>query len=782
MSLRCSALRRCLSFVAARLACVPVIILFRVAPLPAGEEISGTPSDDRPGVVEEVMVTAQRREENLMSVPLAVTALSGESLDELGALDLRYLSQVTPNTTVEIARGTNNAIAAYIRGVGQQDHIAGFESGVGLYVDDVYFNRPQLALLDVYDVARIEVLRGPQGTLYGRNTIGGAIRYVTRRLGDEPELRLLSRVGNYAMRDVILVGSLPLGDSLRFGASFASLNLDGFGENLYLKGEKNYGKDMKAARISTEWQPADAWFVRLAGDWLQDDSDLRRGHRTRVGRLSGAPVLDDVFDSRAGNAFPVADAEAKGVSLTAEWRASDSLRFRGILASRHDETWKPVDLDGLPTVDVDVNTWDENRQKTAEFQVLFSRGKCEAVAGVFAIDASAATVLGVVLGATGNLIGRPGLANELTSDVDTESWAAFADVSMAFNARWSASLGGRYTYDKRSAFVGRRVMVGGVSPFFGGPAVTVATTSDFEDSEVFEKITPRATLQWRPRDDHHVYLSYSEGFKGGGFDPRGLSTLAPDFDRDGVVSAAEVHQFMKFDPEELHSWEIGWKSVLLNGRVTSRLALFVADYTDVQIPGSVSVDEDEDGLADTWVGITTNAASAGFEGLEWEGQALLARDLGVPGGRLELSSSLGYIDAEFHEWVNSVGEDVADDRAFANTPKWTAGASASYGIPLGWFGRSDRLTVITTLSYRDDETQFEAPIPEFDQRGFTLWDMSVIWSPANERWRLGLYGKNLTDERYTVAGLNITLGLEDNYTLYYGNPRQYWLELQYRFN
>jgi iron complex outermembrane receptor protein len=148
---------------------------------------------------------------------------------------------------------------------------------------------------------------------------------------------------------------------------------------------------------------------------------------------------------------------------------------------------------------------------------------------------------------------------------------------------------------------------------------------------------------------------------------------------------------------------------------------------------------------------------------------------------LELAWSLGYVDAEFREWINSVGEDVARDRAFANTPEWMAGLSVSYGMPTGWFGRSGRLTAMTTLSYRDDETQFETRIPEFDQRGFTLWDMSLIWSPASERWRLGLYGKNLSDKRYTVAGLDITLGLEDNYTLYYGNPRQYWLDLRYRF-
>jgi len=732
-------------------------------------------------VLEEVIVTAQRREQNLLDVPMAVTALSGETLDELGALDLRYISQVTPNTTIEVAGGATNTIAAYIRGIGQQNHIAGFESGVGLYVDDVYYSRPQFGLLDVYDIERIEVLRGPQGTLYGRNTIGGAIKYVTRRLAAEPELRLRSRIGNYGMRDAIIGGSLPLGEKFRVGGSLASFNLDGFGDNLYQL-EENYNEDVQAARVGAEWNPDDAWFIRLAGDWTQDDSNPRRGHRTRVGKYSGAPVLEDVFDTRAGSSFPEASAEAKGVSLTTAWQASENWSFRGILASRRDENWKPVDLDGLPTVDVDVSLWDGSRQKTAELQALFSGERLEAVAGLFAIDASAGTVQGVLFGTIGELAGRPGLGNELTSDVNTESWAIYADATLQFNERWSGSLGARYTYDERSVFVGRKVLEGGVSPFFGGPAVTVQTTSDFNGVEDFEKITPRATLQWQPREDNHLYLSYSQGFKGGGFDPRGISTRAPDSDRDGTVSAIEIHEFMKFAPEEVASWEVGWKSVLLQGRMNSRLALFTADYTNVQIPGAISIDEDGDGLADTWAGITTNAASASIDGLEWEGLALLADDLGAAGGTLELGWSLGYIDGKFHEWIDSRGQDIAAQSTFANTPEWMASAVARYQTPVGWFARHDRLTFISTLSWRDDEAQFDVPISEFDQEAFFLWDLSVIWFLESARWQLGLHGKNLTDERYKVGGLDITLGREDNYTVYYGNPRQFWLDVQYRFD
>ncbi|MBL0916795.1 MAG: TonB-dependent receptor, partial [Sphingopyxis sp.] len=146
---------------------------------------------------EEIIVTARRRDERLLDVPIAVSAFSGEALEARGALDITDISNITPNTTIETSRGTNSTLSAFIRGVGQQDPVPGFEAGVGLYLDDVYLNRPQAAVLDIYDVERIEVLRGPQGTLYGRTPIGGAIKYVTKPLPQDFSLKLRATYGTY---------------------------------------------------------------------------------------------------------------------------------------------------------------------------------------------------------------------------------------------------------------------------------------------------------------------------------------------------------------------------------------------------------------------------------------------------------------------------------------------------------------------------------------------------------------------------------------------------------
>jgi iron complex outermembrane receptor protein len=202
----------------------------------------------------------------------------------------------------------------------------------------------------------------------------------------------------------------------------------------------------------------------------------------------------------------------------------------------------------------------------------------------------------------------------------------------------------------------------------------------------------------------------------------------------------------------------------------------------VQIPGSVAVDANDDGIVEQYVGITSNAADAAIEGLEWEGQAIVAEDLGLADAILQLSWALGLMHAGFNKFIDENGNDVADESRFANTPKWNAATVANYSFPVSWFGKQGDLAVIATLSLRGDEVQFYTPDPLIDQQAYALWDMSLVWTGADGRWQVGLYGQNLTDKAYKVTGMNIMpLGLEDNVTAYYGNPRQYWLAMQYRF-
>src|SRR3954454_22885048 len=242
------------------------------------------------GSDQEIVVTTRRRNELLLNVPVAVTAYSGEQLNRAGALDITAVAQTTPNVTLEVSRGTNSTLTPFIRGIGQQDPVAGFEQGVGVYLDDVYLNRPQAAVLDIYDVERIEVLRGPQGTLYGRNTIGGAIKYVTRRIPtDGPHLSIRTNLGTHHQADFIVSASTALTKGLMGGAAAARLSNNGFGKNL-TTGLRNYNKDVFATRGNIEFVPSDSVFIRISADKTWDDSNPRGGHRL-IPNLCGPNVI-----------------------------------------------------------------------------------------------------------------------------------------------------------------------------------------------------------------------------------------------------------------------------------------------------------------------------------------------------------------------------------------------------------------------------------------------------------------------------------------------------------
>jgi len=726
---------------------------------------------DERAIEEIVVTTARRREESLQDVPLAITLINGDDLDRIGAIDIIDVAKQSPNVTLEVSRGTNTTLTAFIRGVGQQDPVAGFESGVGLYVDDVYFNRPHAAVLDLYDVERVEVLRGPQGTLYGRNTIGGAIKYVTRGLSDETEIRIKGTAGTYGQMDAVATASTPLGDSVRIGGTLAYFTRDGYGDNLNLPGVEQYNKDLLGSRLSLEWDVTDNLFLRLSGDYTKDDSDPKAGHRLQVGAVSGAPILDNVYDTRAGLTVPTQKVEAQGTSLLAEWTLSDAWVIKNILAYRDDETWSPIDFDSLPVADLDVPVVYTNDQLSEELQLLYSSDRLNGIVGFYYLDANAFNEFDVVLAQTGDLIGVPGLNANTYGDVDTKTWSLFADFTYDLTESVSLSVGGRYTSDERSSRVLRRTFAGGISPVFGGDAVVIATTSDFDGSEEFTDFSPRLSVSWRMNEQQHLYFSYSEGFKGGSFDPRAQTSAAPDLDGDGVVSEAEIFEFMRFKPETVTSYEVGLKSNMLDNRLVTSLSVFYGDYTDVQVPGSVGVDTDGDGIEDTFTGVTTNAGKAEIPGAEFEGM-FRATD------QLSFSWAVGYLDAKYKEFINAQGQDVADQAVFQNTPKWTAGGSATYEIPLP----IGTIAVIGAFSYRDKASQFEFPDPLLDQAAYTLWDLSLVWEDNDGHWRAGLHGKNLGDEEYKVAGYSFaTLGREGNVTAFYGPPRTIYGSVEYRF-
>ncbi len=740
-----------------------------------------------------IVVTARRREENLLDVPIAVTAYSAEDLQQAGAIDITDIALTTPNTTLESSRGTNSTLSAFIRGVGQQDPVSGFEQGVGIYLDDVYLNRPQAAVLDIYDVERIEVLRGPQGTLYGRNTIGGAVKYVTRQLPQDFSLRAKATYGSYDQLDGVVSVSAPLTDIVRVGGAVARLTRDGFGENL-TTGLDNYDKDILAGRATLEIGGySEPVLIRISGDYTKDESNPRGGHRVIPGLLSGAPVLDDVYDTRGALNDPIQEVESYGLSMNVSAELSDTVTLRSISAWRKDDTLTPIDFDALPAVDLDVPGGYFNEQISQEFQILYEGDRLSGLVGLYYLDAKADTVFDVRIFTT-----FAGLTAFTRADVDTETYAVFGDFTYDLTDQLSVSLGGRYTWDERSANILRQNFLGGGSPTFGGAGIPFGGPStDFNGTREFKKFTPRGSISFQPTPDHNLYASYSQGFKGGGFDPRGVGVNAPDLDNDGIRSDDEVASFLSFAPETVDSFEVGYKGSLLDGALNVAIAGFYAEYTDVQIPGSVAC---QVGGLPSFCGIVSNAGKAEFKGLEVESNLRLGRDLFGAGDRLSIALTGGYIDAEYKEYITNIGgvpTDVAEFREVQNTPEFTSSATLAYSADVS----GGDLDFTSTVAYRSKTFQFEVPNPFIDQPGYATLDANLVYRAPDGRWSLGVHGRNLTDKQYKTSGYTFvaadpvtgviplgangfpipTLGPEGTLTAFYGNPRQIFVTATFGF-
>ena len=709
------------------------------------------PAVENAGNAGEIIVTARRRAETLQDVPVAVSAFSAEDMDMRGAADLTTLQYSAPNMTMQVARGSNSTLIAFIRGVGQQDPLWGFEPGVGLYVDDVYVARPQGAVLDIFDIERIEVLRGPQGTLYGRNTIGGAVKYVTKRLGKEPNFKARAAYGTYDQKELVLSGDAPLNDIISVGGAFAVYKRDGYGKNLFT-GAEHYNKDVIAGRLSMEITPSDNVFIRIAADRTEDDSNPRHGHRELAGALPGSEYIDDVYDTRAG----IGDENSvmtQGVSLLAEWNVNDAVTLKSITAYREGKSDTDIDFDNTPSPILDIPAFYKDDQFTQELQLLYTGDRVQAVAGLYYMDGTAS-------GAFDTVIGLANLTTLTAGSVKTKSYAAFADVSYDLTDKLALSVGGRFTRDEKEGTVFRANYLGIRSPEFGNPdAVFLEQRTDYTRDRAFEEFTPRFGLNYDFTDDMMGYVSYSRGFKSGGFDMRGDAASTP-------------HTVNGYDPEIVDSYELGLKGNFLDRRLSLNFAAFYSDYkgqqvtTQVPVPGGTTI-----------ASFVDNVGSSRIWGLELEGRAVFTDSFSA-------SWALGYTDAKFKEFLfYDLGSgqfvDVSDTRVFQNTPKWNGNLTLTYNHELN---DGSSLTFTQSTAYRSGYHMFEVADPNLDQKKFALVDLSIVWTSASDRWQVGLHGKNLTNKEYRIGGYNFPGALfDDSIIAFYGPPRTVTGTVEFRF-
>ncbi|WP_308911899.1 TonB-dependent receptor [Pseudokordiimonas caeni] len=747
-----------------------------------------TTGDDEALTIDTIVVTARRRDESIVEVPIAVSTFDADKLDMRGALDITALQRNTPNLTLQVSRGTNSTLTAFIRGVGQQDPLWGFEPGVGLYVDDVYIARPQGAILDIFDIERIEVLRGPQGTLYGRNTIGGAVKYITRRLGQEPSFKVRTNLGNYEQRDLVASGSVPLGNKVALGAAVGWYNRDGYGTNHFTGAETNNKKSF-AARLTLEATPSENLFFRLSADRTDDDSNTNHGHREAAVPADWAvlpavlPGYSPSAEPVPAGAFPVqankydtwaglgdeGEVITQGLSGLVEWTLSDSLTFKSITAYRDGVTHGTgIDFDGTPAPILDISaggTVYDDHQFSEELQLVIQRDSWSGILGAYYLDALATgqydTILGIGAAAIPG-VPTPHLTQGTSGEVDTKSIALFGDFDFDIGERWNLSLGGRWTRDKKEGTVFKANYLGLGSPISGvNSSILIQTLTDYTRELTFEEFTPRVSLSYALADDMNVYAAYSRGFKSGGFDMRGDATATPAT-QEG------------YEPETVDSFEIGLKGNVLDGRLSFAGAIFHTLYDGQQVT-SQQVNQAGTGV----VSFVDNVGSSTINGAELEATAWFSNAFSV-------DFALGYVDAEFDEYLayapsggGYVQVDVADQRQFQNTPEWNGNVALNYMIDMDTRGT---LALRGALSFRSSINMFETPVPAIDQPAYELLDASIVWTAANEKWRVGIHGRNLTNERYRTGAYNFPgLAFGDSIIGFYGAPRTIFASIEYRY-
>lgn len=705
------------------------------------------PSVSAENTMDSIIVSARRRDETLLDVPIAVTAFSAETLDQLNVQDLADLDGHVPNLTIYAARGSNTTLTAYIRGVGQSDPLWGVDPGVGLYLNDVYIARPQGALLDVFDVERVEVLRGPQGTLYGKNTIGGAIKYISKGLTTETTGSAQVTVGSYGQFDV--KASIGGGSEMVRGRiAIASLNRDGFGRNLTLD-EDVTDKDIFAIRGEIGFFFNEKFDAQIAFDSVSDDSKPRGAQMLATNAFAPGllitpktPTLSDRYDVRSGMQ-DVNKTDIQGWSLTLNYKASDDWSFKYILAERESDTDTYIDFDTLPQQITDVKAFYNDEQLSQELQAHFDNGgKTRGVMGLYWFDGNAGGLVQNIF-LKGVWPGFPGLYGDTRGTVDTSSIAAYVDWTFDLSQKWSIEGGLRWTSEKKSADVLNR----GYSDETYTTVTSVA--ADFDKSITFTNLAPKLAIQYQMSDEVMFYGSASRGFKSGGYNIRANANPI-------------THE--PYNDEVVDSFEVGSKMGFADQRVFLNLAYFYNKYNDIQLSIFTSCLV---GSTPSFCADFTNAGKATIQGLEVEMQWR-------PTNNWNITGNVATLDAQFDEYMYK-GVNIAGQQEMSNAPDFSGSLNVEYMQPFSngsqisyRVGYSYQSDVVATTEITKDPITNAVTVP-IAQEGYGLLSAGVIWK-SGDAWTLSLQGSNLTDKAYLTTGYVIpSTGVR---TGFYGAPQQ----------
>jgi iron complex outermembrane receptor protein len=716
--------------------------------------------------LESIIVTARRRAESLQDTPVAITALSADALERQQIVSTTDLDKVAPNLQFHsygTLTGNNSAAQVFIRGIGQTDATAAVDPGVGVYIDDVYMGRSVGAAMEFRDIANVQILRGPQGTLFGRNTIGGAVLLTTNEPGTDAGNSVRVGLGDDDLREAFGAFDIPLGGDWSARLALGMRQRDGYVTRVS-DGEDLGDEDMYTGQVALRWKPSDSLSLTLRADYTKEDENgspfvfrAMNEAATFVGAASiaaGCPNILDPFpppllvgplaDPRCGNdaqalgefknggTYPASSTlENRGASLVADWHVNDTWSLKSITADRRLEWTGTRDADNTPLLILHTNYTSESDQFSQELQAAVDTDRLDGVFGIYYFDEESFDRLLVPLG-------NPGTSYDTQRvSMETEARAAFTEWTFKFTDAFSATAGIRYTKETKGlqaimfnvapATAPEPPTPTSLCPFAGAPPTQTGclflTTNDFERE--FSSTTKSASLQYRFNESIMAYLSWSEGFKSGGYNQR-------------YNAAPPGNAPISFGDETAESYEIGLKLDPLD-TLRINVALFSTDYDDIQMTYRLGV-----------VPLLFNAGVASIDGGEIELQFLPTEDF-------MLDMSLGYLDAKFDSITPPPPFGPVTPTATATlssrlpfTPEWQGHLGMSYSFHPGskW-----SLTPRVDVSYTDAQFFDAGNSPEIAQdEAVTLLSASVALASEDDKWRIVLSGNNITDELYPVAG------------------------------
>lgn len=675
------------------------------------------------GMVEEVIVTAQKRSESIQDVPIAMTALSGDALAARGIESVLDLSSFSPGLTVG-ATSLGQAQVT-IRGVGAENITVSGDPGVAVHIDGHYVQSSSYALRDFMDIERVEVLRGPQGTLYGRNATGGSINIITKRPSDEFELSGFMDIGNYDRRLFQGVVSGPLSDNLKARLAVSNETRDGYTKNISGTGRDDFDdSDYISLRSSIVFQPDDSVDI-FASAYYYKDTSIQLGWRTAdpypqdplFGGLTVNPYLalgagtnPSVSDPWTVSLNSAGDGEDKAVggSIDIDWDLG-SVLVRSLSAYNHTEQINQNDTDGSSAVSWEERDQTINKTYTQELQLLSNNdGPLGWIIGLFFYREDSTWNNDLVLDNLFDPVAGPQTRFALTpAEVEATSYAAFGQLNYAFNSQFELIAGLRYSYDdKRYA---QALIVDLDGTLLGGSGIPIGSLPDAPfNTEVdvnWDELTYKLGLNYTPTDDVLFYASYATGYKPGGF-----------------------FAGVPYDPEMVKSFEAGVKSQWFDGRVSFNASAYYYDYKDQQLTRRDFI----------FVQII-NADASTIKGLEFETQAVLSENMSV-------DASFAYTDAKIDDFDTldgafpGLGIQSLDGNRLPRAPKYQLHFGAQYQWSLGEMG-SLKGRVDTSWTGEQFYRVFNANID--DQSSYFRTNARLSWTSVDERWSADLYVYNL---------------------------------------